>query len=197
MVGVVNLKEWAAATGVSYATARRRYESGTLPVPAYRLGRLIMVGEPITGARVETGQTVVYARVSSVDQKTDLDRQVARVTVWATGQGLGVDRVVTEVGSALDGHRERFLALLRDPAVSTIVVEHRDRFARFGAEYVEAALTAQGRRLLVVDPAEVDDDLVRDVTEILTSLCARLYGRRAAANRARRAVEVATESGPA
>ena len=54
------------------------------------------------------------------------------------------------------------------------MVEHRDRFARFGAEYVEAALSAQGRRLLVVDPAEVDDDLVRDVTEILTSLCARL-----------------------
>jgi putative resolvase len=76
--------------------------------------------------------------------------------------------------------------------VSTIVVEHRDRFARFGAEYVEAALAAQVRRLLVVDPAEVDDDLVRDVTEILTSLCARLYGRRAAANRASRAVAAAT-----
>lgn len=57
-------------------------------------------------------------------------------------------------------------------------------------------MAAQGRRLLVVDPAEVDDDLVRDVTEILTSLCARLYGRRAAADRARRAVEAATE-GPA
>ena len=76
--------------------------------------------------------------------------------------------------------------------VSTIVVEHRDRFACFGAEYVEAALTARGRRLLVVDPAEVDDDLVRDVTEILMSLCVRLYGGRAAVNRARRAVEVAT-----
>ena len=60
------------------------------------------------------------------------------------------------------------------------------------AEYVEAALAAAGRQLLVVDPAEVDDDLVRDVTEILTSLCARLYGKRAAANRAARAVEVAT-----
>jgi predicted site-specific integrase-resolvase len=193
----VNLKEWAAATGVSYATARRRYESGTLPVPTYRLGRLIMVGEPVASSAAGTGQTVVYARVSSADQKPDLDRQVARVTVWATGQKLGVDRVVTEVGSALNGHRKKFLALLRDPAVTTIVVEHRDRFARFGAEYVEAALTAQGRRLLVVDPAEVDDDLVRDVTEILTSLCARLYGRRAAANRARRAVEAATEDEPA
>lgn len=152
-----------------------------------------MVGEPVTGATAQAGQTVVYARVSSADQKPDLDRQVARVTVWATGQKLGVDRVVTEVGSALNGHRKKFLALLRDPAVSTIVVEHRDRFARFGAEYVEAALSAQDRRLLVVDPAEVDDDLVRDVTEILTSLCARLYGRRAAANRARRAVEAAAE----
>ncbi|NES27863.1 IS607 family transposase [Micromonospora terminaliae] len=188
----MNLKEWAAATGISYATARRRYESGTLPVSAYRLGRLIMVGEPVAGVAPDAGQVVVYARVSSADQKPDLDRQVARVTVWATGQGLAVDRVVTEVGSALNGDREKFLSLLRDPAVSTIVVEHRDRFARFGAEYVEAALSAQGRRLLVVDPSGVDDDLVGDVTEILTSLCVRLYGRRAAADRVRRAVEAAT-----
>ena len=72
--------------------------------------------------------------------------------------------------------------------MSTIVVEHRDRFARSGAEYVEAALAASGRRLLVAGPAEIDEDLVRDVTEILTSPCARLYGRRAAANRAARAL---------
>jgi predicted site-specific integrase-resolvase len=76
------------------------------------------------------------------------------------------------------------------------VTEHRDRFPRFGAEYVEAALSAQGRRLLVADPSEVDDDLVRDVTEILTSLCARRYGRRAAADRAARAVEVVTGGEP-
>lgn len=82
----MNLKEWAASTGIAYITARRRYAAGTLPVPTYRIGRLIMVGEPVTGTSAETGQTVVYARVSSADQKPDLDRQVARVTVWATGQ---------------------------------------------------------------------------------------------------------------
>ena len=155
-----------------------------------------MVGEPVTGATTAE-QVVVYARVSSADQRADLDRQVARVATWATDQQLPVARVVTEVGSALNGRRKKFLALLRDPQVSTIVVEHRDRFARFGAEYVEAALAAQGRKLLVVDPGEVDDDLVRDVTEILTSLCARLYGRRAAVNRAQRAVDAATLDGSA
>jgi len=139
---------------------------------------------------VPTGPDLVvaYAGVSSADQKGDLDRQVARVTTWAGSQGLAVSRVVTETGSALNGHRRKFLGLLRDPQARIIVVEHRDRFARFGAEYVEAALAAQNRRLLVVDPSEVDDDLVRDVTEILTSLCARLYGRRAAANRAAKAM---------
>ncbi|MFU8854441.1 IS607 family transposase [Micromonospora sp. SL1-18] len=188
----MNLKEWAASQGIAYVTARRQYAAGTLPVPTYRLGRLIMVGEPLPVASAGGERVVVYARVSSADQRTDLDRQIARVVTWATGQGLSVSQVVTEVGSALNGHRKKFLALLHDPTVTTIVVEHRDRFARFGAEYVEAALAAHGRQLLVVDPAVVDDDLVRDVTEILTSLCARLYGRRAAANRARRAVEAVT-----
>ncbi|MET8197836.1 IS607 family transposase [Micromonospora taraxaci] len=126
----MNLKEWAASIGIAYITARRQYAAGTLPVPTYRIGRLIMVGEPVTGTPARAGQTVVYAGVSSADQKPDLDRQVARVTVWATGQKLGVDRVVTEVGSALNGHRKKFLALLRDPTVTAIVVEHRDRFAR-------------------------------------------------------------------
>ncbi|AGM31597.1 putative resolvase (plasmid) [Mycobacteroides abscessus subsp. bolletii 50594] len=120
-----------------------------------------------------------------------MDRQVARVTAWATIQQIPVDKVLTEVGSALNGHRRKFLASLRDPAVTRIVVEHRDRFCRFGSEYVQAALAAQGRELIVVDSGEVDDDLVRDVTEILTSMCARLYGKRAAQNRAKRALAAA------
>ncbi|WP_045877519.1 IS607 family transposase [Pseudofrankia sp. DC12] len=191
----MNLKDWAAANGVGYSTARQWFLEGKLPVTARKVGGLILVDEP--ARPVPVGMTAVYARVSSAGQEADLDRQVARVTAWAAGQGLAVGRVVTEVGSALNGHRQKFLALLRDPVVTVIVVEHRDRFARFGAEYVEAALAAQGRRLLVVDPAEVDDDLVRDITEILTSMCARLYGRRAAANRAARAVAEATRDGPA
>jgi predicted site-specific integrase-resolvase len=117
------------------------------------------------------------------------------VTSWATSNGYAVDSVVTEVGSALNGKRRKFLGLLRDPQATTIIVEHRGRFARFGAEYVAGALDAGHRRMVVVDDGEVDDDLVRDMTELMTSLCARLSGRRSASHRAARAVEVATTGG--
>ncbi len=147
-------------------TAYRWFREGKLPVPAHRAGRLILVDQPPVNA--VPGITAVDARVSSADQRSDLDRQVARVSAWAAAQSLA----------------------------TTIGVEHRDRFARFGAEYVEAALAAQSRRLLVVDPSEVDDDLVWGVTEIPTSLCARLSGRRAAANRAAKAIAAATREDP-
>ena len=179
----------AGRNGVARVTACRWFRAGLLPVPARRVGRLILVDEPTSEAGLRA-RTAVYARVLSADQKADLDRQVARVTGWATAEQMPVDKVVTEVGSALNGHRRKFLALLRDPAVGRIVVEHRDRFCRFGSEYVQAALAAQGRELVVVDSAEVDDDLVRDMTEIVTSMRG-LYGKRAAQNRAKRAVAAA------
>jgi predicted site-specific integrase-resolvase len=192
----MNLAVWAERNGMARVTAYRWLRAGLLPVPARRVGRLILVEDPAVGAGLGVC-TAVYARVSSADKKADLDRQVTRVTAWATDQQIPVDEVVTEVGSALNGHRRKFLALLRDPSVTRIVVQHRDRFCRFGSEYVQAAVSAQGRELVVVDAAEGDEDLVGDRTEILTSMCAGLYGRRAAANRARRAVDAAGADGEA
>ena len=133
----------------------------------------------------------LYARVSSHDQRGDLDRQVARLSQWAVGAGRPVVRVEAEVGSGMNGSRSKLRRLLGDPKVSVVVVEHRDRLARMNAELVEAALSASGRRLVVLDDGEVDDDLVRDMLEVLTSFCARLYGRRSARNRAEKALRCA------
>lgn len=96
---------------------------------------------------------------------------------------------MTEIGSGLNGHRPKLYGLLRDAEINVILVEHRDRLMRFGCEYLEAALSAQGRRLMIVEESEVEDDLVRDMIEVLTSFCARLYGRRAARNKAKKALE--------
>jgi predicted site-specific integrase-resolvase len=137
----MNLAVWAERNGVARVSAYRWFHAGVFPVPARKVGRLVRVDEPSekAGARL---RTAVYARVSSADQKGDLDRQVARVTAWATAQQISVDKVVVEVGSALNGHRRKFLALLGFRSVQRIVVEHRDRFCRFGLEYVQAAPAA-------------------------------------------------------
>ena len=192
----MNLSEWADRVGVSKFTAYRWFREGTLPVPAQRVGRLILVN--LDAAERESARTVLYARVSSHDQRSDLDRQVARLTAWATGQGMVVGEVVAEVGSAMNAKRRKLARLLADATATTVVVEHRDRLARFGVEHLEAALSAQGRRIVVVDAGEVDDDLIRDVTEVLSSFCARLYGPRGARNRALKALGCARRDvGPA
>jgi putative resolvase len=111
-------------------------------------------------------------------------------------QGVRVDEVVSEVGSGVNGRRPRPARLLGDPEVQTIVVEHRDRVARFGVEHLHAAPVVTGRRIVVVDTSETADDLVRDMVEVLTWMCAGLYGRCGARNRAMRAV-TATRHDPA
>jgi putative resolvase len=72
--------------------------------------------------------------------------------------------------------------VLSDPAVSVLVVEHRDRRARLGARHLQAALAASGRRLVASDWEETTSDLVGDITEVATFMCARLSGQRAAKN---------------
>ena len=192
----MNLKEWAGVRGISYRTALRWYHRGLMPVPVHRVGRLVLVdcdehGLPFEKPTSNPTKTIIYARVPLEDQNPDLDRQIARVMTWASAKKLSVDGVVTEIGSGPDGHRKKFEELLRDGSAGTILVEHRNRFCRFGSEYIEAALSAQNRRLLVVDDKEIEDDLVQDMTDVLTSMCARLYGKRSAKHRAQKAVEAA------
>jgi len=190
----MKLSDWARANGVHPKTAYRWWRNGTLPVPARQVNaRVILVDDAASAHRAapELSAVGLYARVSSHDQRSDLDRQIARLSQWAAKDGVGVVRIEAEVGSGMNGARARVRRLLADPAVRTVVVEHRDRLGRMNVEPVEAALSASGRSLVVLDPAERDDDLVRDMTEVLTSFCTRLYGRRSARNRAEKALRCA------
>jgi putative resolvase len=190
----MKLAAWARANGVHPQTAYRWFRQGTMPVPARRLPSGTILVE-VPGSDNDGGgldqRAVLYARVSAHDQRGELDRQVTRLSRWATAQGVTVAEVVTEVGSGLNGRRPKLRRVLADPRAAMIVVEHRDRLARFGVEQLEAALSAQGRRLVMIDPGEASDDLVGDMIEVLTGFCARLYGRRGARNRALRAVTCA------
>lgn len=183
----MKLKTWALSQNLHPQTAYRWFRNGVLPVRAERVGpRTIMVfpDEIVPLMPAIVGGVGLYARVSSHDQKSDLVRQADRLHAWATATGMPIISAVSEVGSGMNGARPKLRKLLANPEVKLVVVEHRDRLGRMNTELVEAALQATGRRLVVIDQAELDDDLVRDMTEVLTSFCARLYGRRSAANRA-------------
>jgi len=176
------LAAWARRQGISYKTAWRWVKDDVMPVPWQQSPTgTILVDAPM---EEKPSAVALYARVSSHDQRGDLDRQLARLSSYAAEHDLHVVEAVAEVGSGLNGKRRKLLRLLSDATIAAVVVEHRDRFARFGSEYLEAALAASGRRLIVVDSSEMNDDLVQDMISVLTSFCARLYGKRSARNRA-------------
>ena len=187
----IRLSQWAAQHGMHRMTAWRHYNAGTLPpeLQPKKIGNIIYV---LAHPGAPTGRIVGYARVSSAEQKPHLENQANRLWAYAGQNGMLLDEVVSEVASGLNDRRPKLRKLLSDPTVRTVIVEHRERLARFGVGMVEAMLQARGGALIVIDDAEVPDDLVRDMTEILTCFCARLHGKRSAANKARRAVEAAS-----
>ena len=186
----MKLSQWAKLNGVSYKTAWRMWRDGRLPVHAEQLPTGTVV---IHIPDEETGGVALYARVSSADQTADLDRQLVRLTEYAVAKRMPITDVVKEVASGRNGHRKGLTRLLSNSDVKVVIVEHRDRLARFGFEYIEAALAAQGRKIVVVEAKEVDDDVVRDLHEVIVSMCARLYGKRSAKHRADRAVQAIHE----
>ena len=188
----IRLTDWGRQYGLDPQSTWRMLNEGRLPahLQVERIGRLWYVILPDEAPAL---LTVGYARVSSHEQKPQLEPQANRLWAHAGQNDIALDRVVSEVASGLNDRRPKLRRLLADPKVGTILVEHRDRLARFGVGLVQAMLEARSGGLLVIEDNEVDDDLVRDVTEILTCFCARLYGRRSAANRARQAISAATE----
>ncbi len=99
----MKLSEWAKKRGICYRTALRWFHSGTLPVEAQQVntGTIIVKVETVP----EVKKTALYARLSSSDQKPNLDSQVARLTQFAVEKKLLIGEVITEIGSAMNGRR--------------------------------------------------------------------------------------------
>lgn len=194
----MQVREWAEREGLNPYTVWKWCRDGTMPVPVEKTPTgMWLIHDPRYEKPTDTvreGRTVCYARVGSDDQKADLQRQADRLKAFAVGLGVDSPETVMEIGGGMDGGRRKLSRLLSDPTVTTLIVEHRDRLARVNAGLVESALEAAGRRLVVVDDTESDDDLVRDVTEVLVSFCARLYGSRAAKSKAAAALKAAEDA---
>ncbi|MFL5665118.1 MAG: IS607 family transposase [Ktedonobacteraceae bacterium] len=179
----MKLSSYAKKLGIHYNTAYRLFKRGQ--IPGYQLPTgTVIIEEPgdQTEKRALRPQLVaVYARVSSTENKKNLDTQAERLITWCHAQGWSVGKVVTECGSGINDQRPQFLALLSNRDIQRIVVEQKDRAVRFGVAYIQTLLAMQDRELVIVNPADTaQDDLMGDFVAIITSFTARLYGHRRA-----------------
>jgi len=186
----MKLIDYARLQGISYRTAWRWYKAGKIAGQQMDTGT-ILVTEPV-GVREApaTAKVAVYTRVSSSENKANLDSQAERLVAYCTVRGYQVSRVVKEIGSGVNDNRPKFLALLADPSIGRIVIEHKDRGTRFGFRYIETWLKTYGREIEVVNQAQNStEDLLADLSSIVYSFCARLYGQRRAKRKTEKIVQ--------
>lgn len=182
-------KEVCQRLGISYATLSRwvregkikaiRTAGGKYRVPESEVRR-IAESLPIS----KEVRAVIYARVSSSDQKSDLERQVEYLTQYCASKGYKVIDVLSDVTSGLKTDRKALLKLFKyvvNRQVDVVVVTYRDRLTRFGFEYLEFFFNCYGVRIEIVfgeEPKDIHQELVEDLIEIVTSFSGKLYGMR-------------------
>jgi putative resolvase len=185
----MKLSTWAKEKGISYQTAFRMFKKGKLPVRAEQMptGTILVFEDSLP----DNKSVVIYARVSSHDQKDDLVRQIDRLRQFASANGYVITEEISEVASGMNPNRPKLNGILSNKDTKVILVEHKDRLTRFGFELIVNAIKATDRKIIVMNETESSMDLVQDFVDVVTSMCARIYGQRSAKNRASRAIEAA------
>lgn len=170
----MKLSEWAKKHSLTYRGAYNLYKCGKIK-GAFSLesGTIIVPEEKITS---KNEFTVVYARVSSSENRDNLEAQAKRVCDFCAAKGWIVNKIVEEVGSGLNDTRQKLQQILSDEQVTRIVVEHKDRLTRFGFNYIKTLF--KGEIIVINETSEKKEDLIQDFVSVITSFCARIYGQR-------------------
>lgn len=174
------LKTYAERHKIHYRTAWSWYKSGKIP-GAKNVNGIIMI--PIEKEEAENTQTQIrcatYARVSSSENKDNLESQSQRLYNYATAKGYQITNQTKETGSGLNDTRPKLTRLLQNEDWDILLVEHKDRLTRFGYNYLNLLAQAQNRKIEIINTTtNKEDDIMSDLVAIITSFCARIYGNR-------------------
>ena len=175
----MKLREWANKKSVTYQTALNHWNKGLIEGEQLPTGTIVVYENSGKAATIKELQIATYARVSSSENKDNLDTQQTRLIDYANAKGYKTKLNIKEIGSGLNDNRPKLLQLLADPEIDIILVEHKDRLTRFGFNYIETLLKIQNRKIEIINNIEDNkDDLIQDFVSIITSFCARIYGQR-------------------
>lgn len=168
------ISQYAKLEKVTYRTIWNRVKRGLLNYEVTPNGHILIVVDENKEQNV-----AIYCRVSSSENKSNLESQKQRLLSYCAAKGYKVNKVVCEIGSGLNDKRKKLESLLVDRSITKIVVEHSDRFSRFGMNYIQRLLELDDRSIEVINNQNNDrDDLMQDFVSIITSFTARLYGQR-------------------
>jgi len=187
----MKLADYAKSIGISYQTAWRHFKAGKIPYPTHQLdtGTVIVDYDPKRTSD-KINKVAIYTRVSSSENKENLDRQAERLTQYSIAKGYQIAHIVKEIGSGLNDHRQKLEKLLLKDDYEILIVEHKDRLGRFGTNYIDILLKRLGIKLEIVNLADNGrDELMEDLVAIITSFAARLYGQRRAKRKTERIIE--------
>ena len=171
---ILKLSEYAKKNSISYRTAWRHYKLGLIP-NAKQLSTGTIVVEDDTNIATKE-YTVIYARVSSSENRTNLDSQAKRLEQFCLAKGWIINEVVKECASGLNDSRPKLTKILSEKKATRLVVEHKDRLTRFGFNYIK--ILYPECEIVVVNEVENKEDLFEDFVSLVTSFCAKIYGRR-------------------
>ena len=175
----MKLSEYAKQKGVTYRTAQNHWYKGLLKGEQLATGTIVIFDEISEADKNKPLQVATYARVSSPQNKNNLDTQQSRLIDYANAKGYKTTFNIKEIGSGINDSRPKLLKLLSDKNINIILIEHKDRLTRFGFKYIETLMENQGRKIEVINNLEDDkEDLIQDFISIITSFCARIYGQR-------------------
>jgi len=170
------LKDYARDHGIKYRAAWNRFKAGKIPSAFKDDFNKILIPEDKPDRPLKV---VCYARVSSSQNKTNLESQAERITHFANLSGLPVNSIVKEIGSGLNDKRPKLLKVLNDIEVTHIVIEHKDRLVRFGFNFLKDWMASRQCKIVIINNAGTDkEDLMQDFVSLVTSMVARLYGLR-------------------
>ena len=181
------LSQYAKKYNVGYRTVWNWVKQRKVKVERTDTNRLVILENE---DKQMNDAVAIYARVSSSENKNNLTKQRERLENYCAAKGYKVLKAVEEIGSGLNDNRKKLESLLMDESIKKIVVEHSDRFSRFGMNYISKLLQMQGREVEVINEQSNDrDDLMQDFVSIVTSFCARLYGQRRNKRRTEKIIE--------
>ena len=193
---LVNISEAARILGVTTTTLRNWDKKGLLKpdeltkgkARRYRIESLRNINRNIIFTKDDL-KTIAYARVSSHDQKEDLNRQVQLLELYCAKHGYKYE-VIQDIGSGTNYYKKgltKLIDLILDNQVQRLILTHKDRLLRFGAELVFSICEAKNVEVIIINQGDetpsFEEELAKDVLEIITVFSARLYGSRSKKNK--------------